>query len=39
MEGSEVLARFDKVWNGPTFLSAELSEDEIAVGIKEAENG
>jgi hypothetical protein len=39
MEGSEVLARFDKVWNHATFLSAGLSEGEIAIDIKGAENG
>jgi hypothetical protein len=39
MEGSEVLARFDKVWNRPTFLSPALSDGEIAIDIKETENG
>jgi prevent-host-death family protein len=36
MEESEVLARFDKVWDRLAELNAEFSEEEIAADIKAA---
>ncbi|MDO8754207.1 MAG: type II toxin-antitoxin system Phd/YefM family antitoxin [Anaerolineales bacterium] len=39
MQESEVLARFDKVWNRLAEVNAEFSEDEIAADIKAARQG
>jgi prevent-host-death family protein len=39
MQESEVLARFDQVWNRLDELNAEYSEDEIAEDIKAARQG
>lgn len=39
MEESEVLARFDKVWDRLTEVNAEFSEEEIAADIKAARQG
>ena len=36
LQESEVLARFDKVWDRLAKLNAEFSEEEIAADIKEA---
>ena len=39
MQESEVLARFDKVWNRLAEVNASFSEDEIAADIKAARQG
>jgi hypothetical protein len=39
MQESEVLARFDKVWNRLAVMNAAFSEDEIAADIKAARQG
>jgi prevent-host-death family protein len=39
MQESEVLARFDKVWDRLAEINAEFSEDEIAADIKAARQG
>ena len=39
LQESEVLARFDKVWDRLAELNAEFSEDEIAADIKAARQG
>jgi prevent-host-death family protein len=39
LQESEVLARFDKVWDRLAELNAEFSEEEIAADIKEARQG
>lgn len=39
MQESEVLARFDRVWNRLTEVNAAFSEDEIAADIKAAKQG
>jgi prevent-host-death family protein len=39
MQESEVLARFDKVWDRLAEVNAEFSEDEIAADIKAARQG
>jgi prevent-host-death family protein len=39
MQESEVLARFDQVWNRLDELNAEYSEDEIAEDIEAARQG
>ena len=39
MQESEVLARFDQVWNRLAEVNAEFSEDEIAADIKAARQG
>ena len=39
MEESEVLARFDKVWDRLAKVNAEFSEEEIAADIKTARQG
>lgn len=36
MQESEVLARFDKVWNRLAVMNAKFSEDEIAADVKAA---
>jgi len=39
MEESEVLARFDKVWDRLAEVNASFSEDELAANIKSARQG
>jgi prevent-host-death family protein len=39
LQESEVLARFDKVWDRLAEVNAEFSEDEIAADIKAARQG
>jgi prevent-host-death family protein len=39
MQESEVLARFDKVWDRLSELNAEFSEEEITTDIKAARQG
>ncbi len=39
MQESEVLARFDRVWEKLGELNAEYSDDEIAADIREARKG
>ncbi len=39
MQETEVLARFDKVWEKLGELNAEYSDDEIAADIREARKG
>jgi prevent-host-death family protein len=39
LQESEVLARFDKVWERLAEVNAEFSEDEIAADIKAARQG
>ena len=39
MQESEVLARFDQVWNRLAEVNAAFSDDEIAVDIKAARQG
>lgn len=39
LQESEVLARFDKVWERLAQVNAEFSEDEIAADIKAARQG
>lgn len=39
LQESEVLARFDKVWDRLAEINAEFSEDEIAADIKAARQG
>jgi len=39
MQESEVLARFDKVWNRLSELNASATEDELAKDIKAARRG
>jgi prevent-host-death family protein len=39
MQESEVLARFDKVWDRLARVNAEFSEDEIAADIEAARRG
>jgi hypothetical protein len=39
MQESEVLARFDQVWDRLNELNAEYSDEEIAADIEEARGG
>jgi prevent-host-death family protein len=39
LQESEVLARFDQVWNRLAQLNASFSEDELAADIEEARQG
>jgi prevent-host-death family protein len=39
MQETEVLARFDKVWNRLVELNAAISDDELAADIKAARQG